>query len=185
MKETKIANRYAKALFELAVEKNQLEKVKADAQLVYEVCSENKDFILMLRSPIIKPVKKVAILKEIFEKKLQDMTTKFLIIITRNRRESLIKDIAEQFIVIYKKYKNIVSANLTTAVKIDEETKNKIIALLKQHTKATIDLKELVDDEIIGGFVLTFDDKQYDASLQRQIQNLKQDFNKNLYIKGF
>lgn len=185
MKETKIANRYAKALFELAVETNKLEEVKADAELVYEVCNENKDFILMLRSPVIKPSKKVTILNGIFEKRTQDITTKFMSIITRNRREILIQDIAEQFIEIYKKYKNIISANLTTAAKIDSETKNKIIALLKKHTNAEIDLSEFIDEKLIGGFVLTFDDKQYDASLQRQIQNLKQDFNKNLYIKGF
>lgn len=185
MKETKIANRYAKALFELAIELNQLEETKADAQLVYDVCRQNHDLILMFRSPIIKPVKKIAIIKEIFEKKLNTLTLNFLIIITRNRRDTLIMDIAEQFIVIYKKYKNIISANLTTAVKVDEETKNNIISLLKKHTKAEIDLTEFVDDQLIGGFVLTFDDMQYDASLQRQIQNLKQDFKKNLYIKGF
>ncbi|MEZ5198020.1 MAG: F0F1 ATP synthase subunit delta [Bacteroidales bacterium] len=70
MKETKIANRYAKALFELTIEMDQLEKTKADAQLVYDVCKQNRDLILMFRSPVIKPTKKIAILKEVFEKKL-------------------------------------------------------------------------------------------------------------------
>ena len=185
MKEKRVANRYAKALFDLAVEKNILEIIKADSELIYNVCQQNHEFILMLRSPIIKESKKLLILKRIFEKYLNDMSFKFLIIITRNRRENLIKDISEQFIYIYKKFKNILSANIATAVEIDSEIRENIIGLLKKQTNAKIELSEDVNEELIGGFVLSFDNKQYDASVLRQIKNLHREFDVKIYEKGF
>ncbi|MCD4730345.1 MAG: ATP synthase F1 subunit delta, partial [Bacteroidales bacterium] len=97
MKEFRLAGRYAKALFDLAIEMNVLEEVHADAELIIDVCEKNKEFVLMLRSPIIKDVKKLAILKDIFENNLNELTYRFIVLITRNKRESIIKEIAERF----------------------------------------------------------------------------------------
>ncbi len=185
MREYKVAGRYAKALFDLAIEMKVLEKVYADAELIIDVCEENRDFVLLLRSPIIKDVKKLAIIKDIFEKNLNELTYRFLVVITRNKRESIIKEIAERFVDFYKEYKNILPVNLTAAIKLDEETRGKIIELLNTHSDSTIELTEKVDEKLIGGFVLSFDDKQLDASILRQIKNLKKEFDINLYIKGF
>ncbi len=184
MKEKKIAKRYAKALFDLAVEQNVLEKIKADAMLVNSVCVSNRDFMLVLRSPVIKDVKKIKIIKDIFGDKVQKMTLVFLNIITRNRREAFVPEIATQFIEIYKEYKNIVTAYLTTAVKLDSGISTKINSLLKEQTKAEIELHEDVNESIIGGFVLEFDEKQYDASVVKYLQDLRKEFDKNLYTKG-
>jgi len=185
MKESRIANRYAKALFELALEMNLLEAIKTDAALIDQVCQQNRDFVLMLRSPVIRSDKKLAVIKAIFEKHLQKLSYNFLEIIVRNRREELVSDIAQQLISIYKAYKNILSAVLTTAVEIDSETKQKILALLHKHTDAEIELNQKIDEKLIGGFILNFEDKQYDTSILRKIKNLHQEFDVNLYVKGF
>lgn len=185
MRESKVARRYAKALFELAIEMKLVEQVYADAELIIDVCKKNKEFVVMLRSPVIKDVKKLAIIKAIFEKNLNELTYKFLVIITRNKRESIIQVISEELIEIYQDYKNIVPVNLSTAIKLDEVTKGKILKLLSEKSDATVKLTEEVDEDLIGGFVLDFDDKQFDASIQRQIKKLKKEFEVNLYIKGF
>jgi F-type H+-transporting ATPase subunit delta len=185
MKEIRVANRYAKALLELAIELNVLQQIKADAELVSTVCRQNRDFVLMLKSPVIKEKKKLSVVKEIFKDKLNQLFFQFLVIITRNRREDLIPEISNQFIVLYKKYKNILPANLSTSVEVDNETRQKLINLLHKHTKSEIELTEEVKKELIGGFILSFEDKQYDASIQRKIKNLKKEFEINLYVKGF
>ncbi len=185
MKESKVARRYAKALFELAIEMKLVEQVYEDAQLVIDVCKNNKEFVVMLRSPVIKDVKKLAIIKDIFEKNLNKLTYKFFVVITRNNRESIIQEISEQVVELYQEYKNIVPVHLTTATKLEEVTRAKILKLLSQKSDATVELTEEVDEDLIGGFVLEFDDKQFDASIQRQIANLKKEFEVNLYIKGF
>jgi F-type H+-transporting ATPase subunit delta len=185
MNETKIANRYAKALFDLTLEMDVLEKVRQDALLLNEVCNSNKDFVFMLRSPVIRADKKALIISEIFSKHLQEITLNFLLIITRNKREKLIPEIFIQFIEIYKIHKNIITVEITTAAQIDETLRKRILTLLEKRASAQVDLKEKIDEEIIGGFVLSYEDKQYDASIIRQIKNLRREFDINLYIKGF
>lgn len=185
MRETKVAHRYAKALFDLSIEMNLLEQVFEDVELLLSVCNQNRDFLLMLKSPVIHDKKKQTIMREIFGKKIHELSLRFLMVITRNRRENILDVIAEQFIVIYQKYKNILPTLLTTAVKLDAGTRDKIINLLSERSDATIQLTEEVDEEIIGGFILEFEDMQYDASVQRKIKNLKKEFDINLYIKGF
>lgn len=185
MKETKIANRYAKALFDLALEKELIDQVKVDMELIVTVCQQNKDFSRMLQSPIIFTEKKESILKEIFEKQIQQISYFFLLIITQKKRESVLEAIAAQFVVIYKEYKNITMAKLSTAVKLDKEITTKVSNLLSTQTKGEIELSEEVNKDLIGGFVLSYDDKQYDASIKKQIKELKRDFDKNLYIREF
>lgn len=185
MREIKLANRYARALFDLAKEKNLVEAIKDDAVLIFNVCKENRDFVLLLQSPVIKDSKKIAIVKDIFEKNLHQLTYKFIIIIARNGREYLIPEIANQIITIYKEYKNIIEAKLVTAVKLDKEIRKQFMSLMEERTKAEIELTEEVDEDLIGGFVLSYDDNQYDASILRQIKNLHREFDINLYIKGF
>jgi F-type H+-transporting ATPase subunit delta len=185
MNETKIANRYAKALFDLALELGLIEKVREDAQLLHEVCNSNKDFVFMLRSPVIRVDKKSLVIREIFSKHLQEISLNFLMIITRNKRERLIPEIFAQFIEIYKVHNNIISVEITTVSKIDETLRTKILSLLEKRANATIDLTEKLDEEIIGGFVIAYEDKQYDASILKQIKNLRQEFDINLYKKGF
>jgi F-type H+-transporting ATPase subunit delta len=97
----------------------------------------------------------------------------------------LIPEISNQFIVLYKKYKNILPANLLTSVEVDNETRQHLINLLHKHTKSEIELTEEVKKELVGGFILSFEDQQYDASIQRKIKNLKKEFEINLYVKGF
>jgi F-type H+-transporting ATPase subunit delta len=74
---------------------------------------------------------------------------------------------------------------LSTAVKLDKEITTKVSDLLSEQTKGEIELSEEVNKDLIGGFVLSYDDKQYDASIKKQIKELQRDFDKNLYIREF
>lgn len=185
MQEGRIAYRYARALFEPALEMDILEAVYKDMLLVREVINENKDFCLFLANPVVRADKKKIILHEIFEKHLNKITMLFLDIITKSDREDYLKLIANKFIKLYKQYKRIITTTLQTVVKIDEDTREKLIKLLEDQTKSKIELIEELDEDLIGGFVFKYENLEYDASIRRQIQRLKRDFKSNLYIKGF
>ena len=176
MREVIISSRYAKSLFELSLEMKILEEVKTDMEMIHNVCLSNRDFISFLKSPVIRPDKKVNLFNALFEDEVQELTLRFLNLIAQKGREAFIQGIAQQFIILYKKHNNIVSAKLKTAVKLDKEISDKVVDLLKKQTNANIDLVEEVNEELIGGFVLSFDDKQYDASIQKQIQQLYKEF---------
>lgn len=185
MAHTLIAKRYAKAVFELALEMNLVEETKADMELVQSVCSSNKDFDLLLKSPVIKSDKKLKILEAIFKDKTSELSMRFFSIITRKKRERYASDIASEFIHIYKKFKNIFTIQFEGAWEISDDIRKQVIALMEEQTGGTIELKEKVKKELIGGFVLTYDDYKYDASIAHQLRKIKKSAGEiNLYIRG-
>ena len=185
MRETRIAIRYAKALFELSLEQNSLEQTNVDMMLVHDVCIQNREFRLMLSSPIIKIDKKQGVMKSLFEEKIGKLSLAFLNIITSKRREHFIDPIASQFLALYKEHKGILSVTLTTAVDADEDIRNKVKTMVGGFTHKEIDLVEEVKKEIIGGFILRFGQYQFDDSIRKKIMKLKKEFNINIYEKGF
>lgn len=181
-----VSERYAKALFELALEKNAVDEVYQDSLLITDACEHSRELKLLLKSPIINSGKKITILKEIFTGKVNLMTLSYLLIMVKKKRESFIPAIAVQLVELYQEYKNILTVHFKSPVLPDEATKKQVITLMKQYSGADIDLKTEIDASLIGGFVLNWQDKQYDASIRREIDNLRSSIAKiNLYKKGF
>lgn len=170
-----VASRYAKSLLDLAVEKGQLDAVYADMLQVSDVANGSKEFITFLNSPVIKTDKKIAVLKTIFEGKINPMTLAFLTIVATKRRESVIPGMATSFIDQYKAHKNILTAIVTSAQGLDAATRQKALDLVKAQMNGEIELVEKTDANLIGGFILKIGDKQIDRSVSRQLSNLKKE----------
>jgi F-type H+-transporting ATPase subunit delta len=176
-----VASRYAKSLLDLAVEKGQLEAVYNDMLQVKEVAANSREFIVFLNSPIIKTDKKIAVLKSIFDGKLNAITSGFLTIVASKRRENVIPEMASAFIDQYREHKNILTAVVTSAAGLDAATRQKALDLVKTQLNGEIELVEKTDANLIGGFILKIGDKQIDRSVSRQLSNLKKELtNKTL-----
>ncbi|MCF6357618.1 MAG: ATP synthase F1 subunit delta [Draconibacterium sp.] len=175
MDHSAIAVRYAKAFFATAKEKDLLEILKTDIKLVFDVCNESADFILLLESPIVKTSKKSELISSIFKEKINELTLSFLLLIATNKREVHIPGICRNFLGLTRKDQNIKSALLTTASEINSESIKKIEELLGKELNATIELSTKVKPEIVGGLILRLDDKQYDASISTQLKKIKQE----------
>lgn len=185
MHQTKAGIRYAKSIFKLAIDRKELDAVSKDMHLLNQTISENRGLENLLSSPIIKSDKKGDILHEIFDNKLGTTTTAFLDLLVKKRREMHIPQIARQFVLLYLENNNIEEAVLTTPFPIDANFRKQITELiLKYSTNETVELEEKIDPELIGGFLLRFGDKQFDASILREIENLRKEFDKNLYVKS-
>ena len=174
MKQSKITTRYAKSLLGLVLEKNLLEETVNDMRLIKSVCSTNKDFSLLLKSPIVKTDKKLSIFNKIFSNTLNELSIAFVNIITTKKREMHLEGIAESFILQYKSYKKIETATVTTAVQIDDQTRKEILTYISKQGNTNIELTEIIDENIIGGTIITMGDKQLDTSISRTIKELRQ-----------
>jgi F-type H+-transporting ATPase subunit delta len=170
-----IAKRYAKALFDLSLELNVIEDVRDDMDLIISVCQSNKDFIQMLNSPVIHAEKKQKVIASIFKGKVSDLSLRYLDIITRKRRESFVKQIAEEYIIAYKKFKNIITIHFESVAGISDDLRKKVIRLLEDRTKAHIEIVEEINKDLVGGFVLKYDDFRYDASIEYMLRRLKKE----------
>ena len=74
-------------------------------------------------------------------------------------------------------------ATVTTASPLSEDLKQEIIKYIKQKVSVDVDLKHVIDQNIIGGTIIQIGDKQLDISVSSEILKLKKEFNKNLSIK--
>ena len=173
MSVTRIANRYAKALLDLSIEENSLDKVNADMLQLSEICKESKDFGNLLNSPIVDSSKKLEIFKLIFGTKMEKMSVDFMNLIIQNSREALLPNIANSFIDLYKVNKNILDVTVISAAKLNEATKTVIADKIKKSFNGTVVLIEKIDPTLIGGFIVRIGDKQIDASIASQLSNLK------------
>ena len=182
---SKVSNRYARSLFLLSHERGIEEAVYNDMKLIDSVCLSNRDFILMLRSPIIKADKKQQILKAIFGDKINLLTAEFLFILARKRRENYIGAIAHSYIDLYLANKGIRRALLLTAYPIDEEMRKIAHELVFDNYGTRIELKEEVDPALIGGYIIRVGDMQADTSLSTKIRRLRRAFAENPFVKDF
>jgi F-type H+-transporting ATPase subunit delta len=181
-----IADRYAKALFDLAWEKKCIEKVYDDIRFIAQAIKETRTLKLFFRAPLINPGKKKAVMRNVFGSTCDPLTLSFLDFLISKRRDDLIPEIAQQFISQYKENKNILTVYLRTPLKVDELIRKSVVSIMQHHTGSTIELVEEADPSLIGGFVISWKDYQYDASIRRQLERLQRGVARvNLFVKGF
>ena len=179
MSNLRIAHRYAKPLMELAEEKKVRDKVNDDMIGFVNLCEESREFLLMLRSPIIPHLKKAEILNKIFKGKSNKLTLSAFDIIARKNRENLLPEIAAEFVTQYKVKMGLQDAVVTTTFPIDAKMRKSFEGIVNDLTGSKAVLTEEVNPDIIGGFVLRMGDKQLDQSVSSDLKEIKLKFNKN------
>ncbi len=173
MNESLVSSRYTKALFNLGIEKQILDALKADIEYIYTVYRSSEPFKALLQNPVLKPGQKINIIREAFQS-LNEVTLSFIDSLIHNRREELLPFIAVSFIDKYNRYKGIETVTITTSTILSEENLNKIKSLLAEKIKKEIVIQQQEDPSLIGGFILRIDDKQIDASIRSRLNKIRQ-----------
>lgn len=179
MSSKRIASRYAKSVLDLAVEQGKLPTIMHDFEQLKE-SFKNRDLYLMSKSPIIKGDQKMDIFKAIFEGKVDALTLMFMEVLTNKGRENILPEIVKEFFNQYRQKMGILSVKMTTAVPADEALMASAKAkILSSGISATqVDIQNIVNPDILGGFQLEYDGKVYDASVATHLRNLKQNLRK-------
>ena len=186
MKESRVASRYAKSLIDLSIEMGELEAVSEDMALIRKTVRASRDLKVVIDSPIVNSDKKQRVLQAIFAGKIGDITQKFINILVTKNRVHLVDDVSEEFERQYHITKDIVSAEVISAVPLSDEMRGKVLGLVKTlDDRPSVDLIEKVDKDIIGGIVIRVGDKQLDYSVIGRLEKYRQEFNKNHYIADF
>ena len=182
MADQRVAARYAKSLLDLGKETGTLGAVKDDMDLLSKTIAASRELRLLLRNPIVKHDKKLAILNAIFGGKVSDMTMRFFTILTQKNRESALESMGSEFLVQYNVLQGIQSAEVTSATPLTAVSRLEIRKLVTQQTGlADVELSEKVDPDLIGGFVLRVGDQQIDGSVRTSLRKMRISLQENSY----
>ncbi len=182
MQNPRLATRYAKSIIDLAVEQAQLESIYHDMKLIQRVCKSNPDFVAVLRSPVINPVKKGKILAATINQHIGKISGAFIALLINKGRESNLPEIAEAVVEQYNKINGISRVKITTATAVSEEVKAFIVANVKAGSNQKIELETAVNEALIGGFILESEGNLVDVSVLRDLKDISKQFKNNDYI---
>jgi len=184
MRQPKVAHRYAKALFDLAVEKGELESVKIDLDQLKAL--NNSELNAVWMSPVIQGDKKQKIFAALLDGQVNVITSAFFNLLFKKGRELALNEMYGAFHAMYRKHHNIQVVEITTASPVTPAVNQFILDKLKERPafkNSTLQVSNKVDESLVGGFVLHVDDLLYDASIRHDLQVIKKNFIENMYIQ--
>ena len=175
---TRAAIRYAKAILSLATEQKKADAINNDMKLMASTIAENIELSNMLNNAVIKAEPKKAILLAVFPK-LNKISSHLFDVLISNKRMNLLNEITLQYTILFDAANGKEVAKVTTAIPMTTDLEAKVLAKVKQLTNKEVIIENIVDENILGGFILRVGDKQYNASVSNSLNKIKREFTLN------
>jgi F-type H+-transporting ATPase subunit delta len=179
---SKATRRYSLALYGLAEERGKIEEVSKDINLILDLMKSNHDLELFFASPIIPKNKKLQIVKEVFSGKVSDLIMTFINLLVNRGRSNLAKETFSDFLQLKNEREGVVNVQVKTCVELNDREKELLKNKIDSFTTLKSKLSFELDKAIIGGFVAKINDTILDASIKRQLENLRKRFKEGDFI---
>lgn len=180
MSDARVAKRYANSIITLASELNQLDAVSQDMDLLRDSLS-SQELVQLIKSPIIKAGTKQTVFHKIFDGKLSDVTMRFIDRVIAKGRESALPDMIRSYNDLLNEIKGVTKVTVTTLPNPDSSVMDSINRSIPSlfGNQRQVQLEYQTDSDLIGGFILEFEDKRYDTSIRHKLEELKNTFSRN------
>ena len=178
MSGSRAAIRYAKAVLSLATDQKSADAINSDMKLITNAIAHSADLNQMLQSPVVRASDKKAVLVAVF-KNANVGTTNLIDTLISNKRLALLNDVAASYTHLFDQMRGTQVATVTTAVALSDDLKIKVLAKVKELTGKDAEVENIIDESIIGGFILRVGDIQYNASIANKLNKLRREFTLN------
>ena len=179
MKDTVLARRYAKALFELAVEKKILDTIQNEVVFFSQSLDDNLQFRLFLFAQNISKKQKREKIERLIKDQVSNVFFNFVLVLLKKNREFIFPEIVKEFQYFVDKHHRKINALAITTQPLDEKSSSKLKSLLDKTFDADVQIKNDIDTTILGGIVVNVEGHVFDGSLQSQLARLKDDLVSN------
>ena len=169
-----MAGRYATALFELALEQNAVDVVRADLDRFDGLVAESGDLARLVRSPLFTAKEQVRALDAVLERAgIGGLSAQFLRVVTTNRRLFAVRDMVKGYRMLVARARGEVTAEVTLAEQPSETHLSKIKAAIAEVTGKDVQVEVKVDPALIGGLVVKLGSRMVDTSLRTKLNAIK------------
>ncbi|MFZ9548654.1 MAG: ATP synthase F1 subunit delta [Bacteroidia bacterium] len=168
-----VAERYAKALLQLGLERNALKALDADVSILQDTFTASRDLQLFIQSPVISSQKKQNVFTALFKEQLSALGLQFVLLVTRQRRESFLPQIIQAFSSLHLKHQGIERVEVLTAAALDDAARLNLQKVIHATWGNATLMKERIQPDIIGGFIIRQGDRQWDRSIARELKSIR------------
>ena len=164
--------RYARALLKSAIDQKQEDTVYQEMMTVAKSYLDVPALRHTIDNPMLSKDKKEALLLVAAGEKPCELTKAFIALVLKEDRENVMQFMANSYITLYRKQKNVIRGKLTTAARVSVETEQKMRQMVESKTNGTVEFETEVDPDIIGGFILEYDTFRMDASVKSKLNTI-------------
>ena len=168
-----ISVRYARALLKSATDANIEDSVYQEMMLMARSFVEVPELRQTIDNPMLPKDKKEMLLQTaIGGKQASPLSQAFIALVLKEDRENMIQFMANSYVTLYRKQKNIIRGKLTTAVAVSPAMEQKMRQMVEAKTQGTVEFETEVDPDIIGGFILEYDTYRMDSSVKSKLNTI-------------
>ena len=167
-----ISVRYARALLKSATEQKLDAAVYQDMQTLAESYVRVPQLRSTIDNPMLAKETKRELLLTACGDKRTTLTTRFVDMVLKEDRESIMQFMANSYITLYRQHKNVIRARLITATAVTPATEQKMRQMVESRTNGTVEFATEVNPDIIGGFILEYDTYRLDASVKAKLNSI-------------
>ena len=167
-----ISVRYARALLKSAVDAKLEDQVYQDMMTLAKSYVEVPQLRHTIDNPMLPKEKKESLLKAACGTEPTALTLTFVGLVLKEDREQMIQFMANSYVTLYRKQKNVIRGKLTTAARVSAQTEQKMRQMVESQTNGTVEFETEVNPDIIGGFILEYDTFRMDASVKSKLNNI-------------
>lgn len=174
MMESRVAIKYATALFRTAKRIGQVERISEDLLAISDLLKKNPRLLELLESPRVLEKDKKQLVDATFAPQISEALLSFLQLVINKHRIEFILAMAEDFQRLVKEDQGIVEAKVLTARSLDQSLTDQIREQMEKSTGKRIEMKVETDPTLVGGAVIILGDKIIDRSIRNQLNQLKE-----------
>jgi F-type H+-transporting ATPase subunit delta len=176
-----LARRYARALFELAVEMSVLDQIDHEIRFLSDLIAQNDELKYLLNHPNIDAAAKKEVLGNILDNHVSDMSKRFFFLLIDRRRQNMLAMIEREFIRLANETRHLVEAKIVSAVPLSLDQEQKIKQVIAKTTGKNVQLTAEVNPMLIGGARLQIGDQVIDGSVAAALSKLRRELTKSSY----
>jgi len=171
---TRAAIRYAKAILDIAHSKGVAGEVNNDMATIASTVGGNAELTAFIVNPTLSMKMKNNAVAEIFTD-VNGVTKGLFQLLNENKRFEILGTIASEYNRLFEEMNGMETATVTTAIAMDADLEAKVMSKILTFSNKKVNIKNIVDPAIIGGFILRIGDQQYNASVANRLQVLKRE----------
>lgn len=169
-----ICKEYGEALFALGLEENSLDRINDDLDFIRDVFAKTPEYAAFLQSPAVPKAERLKTVNDVFTGSVSEYAVSFLSILCEKGRAMLFGDCAKEFKRLYEESKNVSLARVYSTVPLSEEQKELLKEKLEKRSGHSVKMECFIDKTLLGGVLIDMDGTQFDGTIKRRLQELKE-----------